>query len=331
MPKNDKYEGVKLYSDVTKKSVRQDKKQLLKEMAMAGNAGMRALDDETHRSYHDRHNYDTEGSTPQIAQALNDERDRMMGGLEVARDMQGRAHSQEMDRLAARSMNYQDSIRHSGRLAGNASRERIAAMKIAQEARNAAASGGGGGGGSAGYPAPLDPNAAAEPALTELQTLLVNGGGFLAGQGWEDKDIDHIGTIMNNNPEATLHMNNFITNSLAEGHDFETIAPYIVRIGGKQGLQFSDAAALGKLLFAQHDETYTQTSPRRTHGNLDGLPMSERALANLRASKAPAAGIWTRASGHELGSDTGGSGGRDDDAKMTFGLQGSGNGYGTTP
>lgn len=154
--KDDTYEGVRLYSDVSKKDVKQQKKQLLKQLSVAGNRGMERIARQHERGYRadewDRSDPAVNMATTEATvRALDKERNRMMRGLDIARKRQGRAHSKAMDRMAARNIAYMDQMRHARKLSTDALKERIAAMKLAAEAAAAGGGGGGGGGGGSSY------------------------------------------------------------------------------------------------------------------------------------------------------------------------------------
>ncbi len=243
MPKRKKYEDVKLYTDVTKKEINADKKQLLKEMALAGNAGMRALNNETDRSVQDRHNIE-EGSTQGVVDDLNAERDRMMGGLEVARDMQGRGHSNEMDRLAARNIAYMDRVKHAGALAQNASKERIAQMKLAADQR--AAAGGGGGGGGGGFPAPIPTNAdQTQESLDRLSELYLTSAGNLAQQGVDPSVIEGFSLpALERNAGLTVKLDSEFQRGLTSGLSPNEMQGSVYQIARQQGVSYQDALAI---------------------------------------------------------------------------------------
>jgi len=155
MPKRKTHEGVQLYTDVTKKEIKKDKKALLKHMAMAGNAGMDNLQnpDYERQAMFDRHDSGIRRGTEEASlNALEGERARMMQGYDKADGQLGKSHMRAMDRMAARNVNYLDKIPHAAALARQATKERITAMKLAYDQRN------GTGGGISGPSGPSGPS-----------------------------------------------------------------------------------------------------------------------------------------------------------------------------
>lgn len=153
MPKE--YKGTRLYTDVNKKDLKASKRELLKEMALSGTHGMERLAAETEQSNapidYDRYDQGVGGSSPDnIRAALNAERQKLLGGYDVARGMQGRAHSEELDRIAAANSAFKDAMKLATNLSRDALKERISAMKMAYDATGGGSGRGGGGGGRGG-------------------------------------------------------------------------------------------------------------------------------------------------------------------------------------
>lgn len=264
------YEGTKLYSDVTPKEIKSDKKQLLKEMALAGSQGMRQLDRATKKSYKDRHDSGLgnimEG-TEAVERAIDKQRNKMMGGLETARDMQGRSHSQEMDRIAARNVSYLDKMRHAARLAQNSSRERIAAMKLAADAR--AGGGGGGGGSTGGFPAPIPSGGDDETAaaLTRLEEIYWTSASKLAEQGINPAAIEGFSMpALANNPELALQLDDKFAIGVENGADPNEMQSIVFNDARNSGVSFMDSLAIAHTLGQNYGGSTSAGDAMRTAG-----------------------------------------------------------------
>lgn len=273
MAKRETHEGVKLYSDVTPKEIKADKKQLLKEMALAGNQGMRQLDKQTRRSYKDRHDSglgNIMGSTEAVENAIDAQRNEMMGGLEVARDQQGKSHSNEMDRIAARNVAYLDKMKHAGRLAGNASRERIAQMKLAADARAGGGGGGGGrGGGGGGFAPPIDMGQ--DAALSRLEEIYLQSASNLANQGynpatWEGFSLP----ALERNADLTLNLDQGFSAGLQDGASPNEMQGWAFNEARNAGTSFVDALSIAHTL----GQNYGADTSAKDLMNTAGGPLS---------------------------------------------------------
>jgi len=243
-----KYEDVKLYTDVTKKEIKADKKNLLKHMSMAGNAGMdRIAEDYDRIGTFDRHDAGfpkgKSNSKRGIINSLDAERDAMMGGLGQAYGKQATSHSKEMDRMAARNLNYMDALPHAAKLAGNASKERIAAMKLAAQARAGGGGGGGGGGstGSTGGTIPVDAADQASAAMSRLDELMVNASTIMSNQGADDFAIGSLADSMARNPDAALAVDQGFAAGMANGGSYGEISLGLSDALEAQGYNPTDA------------------------------------------------------------------------------------------
>ena len=254
-----KYEGVKLYTDVTGKDIKRTKKQLLKELALAGNAGIKSLvKDEERVGYEDAWDRADTGvnmeTTDATLAAIDAERDRMMGGLEVARTKHGRHHSKAMDRMAARNVAYADAMKHAAKLSKNALKKEIAAMKLAAAGRGG---GGGGGGGSRGGDVPMlgqNPNAG-ENDMHPVVDLFNAGASQLLSQGANPELLPFAKSAMGNYAEQSVLANTGHQSRINSGMNPQESLNIMVNDLTASGVPLNQAMAIANMNNAAQGNT----------------------------------------------------------------------------
>ena len=128
-------------------SVQNQKKELLKQMALRGNDGLAAVQQaqkEADARRAEAGNWNRGGAigtTEAHRAALDAERQQLLGGFDQARGQMGTAHSQELDRVAAANASYLDQLAAAAPIHQQRLDQQIQQLKLAQ---SAAASGGGG-------------------------------------------------------------------------------------------------------------------------------------------------------------------------------------------
>lgn len=225
--------GVRNYQTDTKKSLKVEKKELLKRMAQVGNEDLGYVADEIaaadSRTY-DRQadNYDrgaAVGAPDSTLQEIDKGRKRLLGGYDAARGQQGTAHSEELDRITAANIAYMDQLGSASKLNKQRMDKQILALQLAQSGVGGR---GGGGGGRTGGGDPLD----SEDGLLDTELA---GGDLLASinddliermtfRGVDDNNQARILGNINNNAELTASVDQAFAEAYANGLSYDAVA-----------------------------------------------------------------------------------------------------------
>ena len=128
-------------------SVQNQKKELLKQMALRGNDGLAAVQQaqkEADARRAEAGNWNrggAVGTTEAHRAALDAERQQLLGGFDQARGQLGTAHSQELDRVAAANASYLDQLAAAAPIHQQRLDQQIQQLKLAQSAAASSRSG----------------------------------------------------------------------------------------------------------------------------------------------------------------------------------------------